>query len=295
MLNTNGERRDPINIKSRLKQLTALRVINIYRKLFDSKKKTYLNVNHETNAWTGNYSSWQKAKADANGYEDKEILEKCKDALLKVKSGDAKYERDSVLFDEIQYSWGLLSGLQRAALENDGRLTVLDFGGSLGSTYFQNKEFLNTLKELQWCVVEQAHFVTCGTENFESAQLLFYNNIEDCLAKHKPNVLLLSGVLQYLEKPYDWIEKFISLRIPNIIIDRTAFVDREHDILTVQIVPESIYKASYPAWFFNLENFQRQFRNYDLIASFNSHEGYTIHLDNGSTASYKGFIFKMQE
>ena len=45
-----------------------------------------------------------------------------------MKNGEAVYERDSVLFDEIQYSWGLLAGLQKAALENDGKLCVLDFG-----------------------------------------------------------------------------------------------------------------------------------------------------------------------
>ena len=60
---------------------------------------------------------------------------------FKVKNGEAVYERDSVLFDEIQYSWGLLAGLEKAALEHDGKLCVLDFGGSLGSTYYQNKQF----------------------------------------------------------------------------------------------------------------------------------------------------------
>ena len=34
---------------------------------------------------------------------NKNVLEKCKNALLKVKNGEAAYERDSVLFNQIQY------------------------------------------------------------------------------------------------------------------------------------------------------------------------------------------------
>jgi putative methyltransferase (TIGR04325 family) len=112
------------------------------------------------------------------------------------------------------------------------------------------------------------------------------------MSKHKPNVLLLSSVLQYLEKPYEWIAKFIALKIPYIIIDRTAFVNSETDILTVQNVPEEIYKASYPAWFFNIDAFTSHFKNYTTLASFTAHEGYVIHLENGLASTYRGFILK---
>ena len=55
------------------------------------------------------------------------------------------YERDSVLFDTIRYSWPLLSDLLRAASEDQNHLSVLDFGGSLGSSYYQNRVFLSHL------------------------------------------------------------------------------------------------------------------------------------------------------
>ena len=76
--------------------------------------------------WSGNFNSWQEAKSKCSGYESDTILEKCKQALLKVKNGEAVYERDSFIFDKIQYSWGLLAGLQKAALESKGKLNVLD-------------------------------------------------------------------------------------------------------------------------------------------------------------------------
>lgn len=242
--------------------------------------------------WSGDYDNWANAKLECTGYDSANILEKCKTALLKVKSGEAVYERDSVLFDKVQYSLGLLSGLLKVAIDNEGKLCVLDFGGSLGSTYYQNKEFLYSIKDLNWCIIEQRNFVDCGKEYFENEQLKFYSSIDECMNYCQPNVIILSGVLQYLEKPYEWIEKFVSLGINNIIFDRTAFVNFEDDLLTVQKVPEEIYSASYPAWFFNEEKVLKQFKGYSSLVSFESYCDCDLVINSIYHASWKGHILK---
>ena len=220
-------------IKNTLKAFIPPIIIAVLRRLRNSSQNQVI--------WSGNYKTWEAAQAKCSGYDSDNILERVKNSLLKVKNGEAVYERDSVLFDKIQYNFALLAGLQKAALENGGKLTVLDFGGSLGSSYYQNKAFLSSLKQLTWCIVEQPHFVACGKEFFEDDNLKFFNTIEECLEKISPNVLLLSSVLQYLETPYEWIEKFIGLNIPYIIIDRTAFIEEEHDILSIQKVSDKIF------------------------------------------------------
>lgn len=278
-----------------LKSVLPPILLNIYRKLNQrniSVKSMEMKVSQY--GWSGNYNNWEDAKKNCSGYESDIILNKVKDSLLKVKNGEAVYERDSVLFDEIQYSWSLLAGLQRASLENDGRLCVLDFGGSFGSTYFQNKGFLCSPNDLQWCIVEQANFVNCGKRYFEDEKLMFYYTIEECMSKHKPNVLLLSGVLQYLEKPYEWVDKFVGLGIPYIIMDRTSFVEYDSSILTVQNVPNSIYQASYPAWFFNKPEFLSHFTGYSLLAIFESYCDGRIILNNKLNAEWLGFLFKLK-
>lgn len=244
-------------------------------------------------AWTGEFASWQEAEAMCTGYDNSIILEKCKSALLEVKNGTAVYERDSVIFEEIQYSWSLLAGLQKAALENDGNLCVLDFGGSLGSTYYQNKNFISSLKKLDWCIVEQPHFIECGKEHFESDQLHFYYTIEECLKVYKPDVLLLSSVIQYLKEPHLWIENFLNLDIPYIIIDRTAVIDQLTDLLTIQKVPESIYAASYPCWFFSESHLIQQLSNggYSLLADDSDFLQSIVNIENRK-ATWKIFIFK---
>src|ERR1700750_1379436 len=74
--------------------------------------------------WSGDYKNWQEAKGLTQTYDDSLILEKVKLALLKVKNGEAVYERDSVLFNKVQYSWPLLSALMWIYAQNKCILRV---------------------------------------------------------------------------------------------------------------------------------------------------------------------------
>jgi len=235
--------------------------------------------------WHGNYSSLSEARIKCTGYDSKLILDKVRSSLLQVKSGNAVYERDSVLFNEIQYSYPVLSGLMWISAQSKGRLNVLDFGGSLGSSYYQNKRFLDSFEEVHWCVVEQSGFVKAGLEDFATDRLHFFNTIEECLKSFNINVVLLSSVLQYLEEPYCLLDQLNSLRIKNIIIDRTPFVHGK-DRITIQKVWPRIYKASYPCWFFNKEKFvSLMTREYKLVMEFDA-------MDKANISSeFKGFIF----
>jgi putative methyltransferase (TIGR04325 family) len=204
---------------------------------------------------SGDYRSWDEAMVASTGYDNAIILEKTRTALLKVNTGEAIYERDSVLFNEIQYSWPLLAGLMSVAARCGGRLNVIDFGGSLGSTYFQNRAFLSVLPEVRWNIVEQSNHVGIGKAYFEDDYLRFYAGISDCLADTQPNVVLLSSVLQYLECPYTVFDQILELSCDHIIIDRTPFWVGPTDRLCVQNVPPSIYPASYPSWIFSRQRF----------------------------------------
>ena len=194
----------------------------------------------------GDYQNWADAASRCTGYDAEGILAKVLDATLKVKRGEAAFERDSVLFNEVEYAWPVLAGLMWAAARNGGRLNVLDFGGALGSSYFQNRKFLQTLPDVRWNVVEQAHYVKAGEVNLQEEQLRFYKTIENCLISNQPNVVLLSSVLQYLPEPAQWIQKIKMLGADVIIVDRTIINFTEVDRLYIQHVPATIYPANYP-------------------------------------------------
>lgn len=215
------------------------------------------------------YSSWEAALADSTSYDASVILEKTTAALLKVKRGEAAYERDSVLFDEIEYAWPLLAGLLWAAARCGGSLNVLDFGGSLGSTYFQNRAFFAGLRQVRWNIVEQPRQVETGKRFFEDEQLRFYTSVQACLAETQPQVIVLSSVLQYLEQPYETLSELLALPCASLIIDRTPFWDGPTDHLCIQHVPADIYPASYPSWIFSTQRFQDFLdRHWAIVAEF---------------------------
>lgn len=206
-------------------------------------------------AFEGDYPSWSAAELEAGGYDVPAILERVRNAALKVKRGEAVFERDSVCFYHEEYRWPPLACLLRVAAENGGKLRVLDFGGSLGSFYFQHRKHFASLREVRWAVVEQPHFVACGKAEFSDDVLEFFETIEECQAQVDVDVIFVSSVLQYLPNPYDWLGRFAQTHIPYLLLDRTPFIERDCDRLTVQRVPPEIYPASYPAWFFSRSRF----------------------------------------
>ena len=238
----------------------------------------------------GTFTSWDDATLKSSGYGSESILEKVKQSALDVKAGRALFERDSVTFHSIQYSMPLITCLLRVATNQNAKLVVMDYGGALGSTYFQNKDMFSELENLSWCIVEQQRFVDCGKEYFEDDILKFFNTIEECATYIQPNVVILSSVLQYLEDPYKVISNITSKNIEYIIIDRTPCHEGKDDVLTIQIVPPGIYEASYPSWIFNCQNLINAINDYDLLYEFGAADGAV--KSGGHTAQYKGFFLK---
>ena len=264
-------------MKQLIKNLTPPILLNFLKKI---KSMKY--------GWNGNYKIWKEAQLASTGYDNNEILKKVRNSILKVKNNEIAYERDSVLFDKIQYSWPLLAGLLFASTKSKGKFGVLDFGGSLGSTYFQNKKFLDELPNISWSIVEQNHFVDIGKKDFEDTRLKFFYEIEECIKEEQPNILVLSSVLQYIEKPYKLLNDLLKYNFDFIIIDRTPFNYLENDEIKLQTVSPKIYNASYPCWFFTETKFLKYFENngYKIIETFDALDGKT------NKYTFKGFILE---
>jgi putative methyltransferase (TIGR04325 family) len=235
--------------------------------------------------FSGRYDDWASASKSATGYDADHILEKVKDATLEVKADRAAFERDSVLFKEVQHSFPVLAGLLRASVENEARLMVLDFGGSLGTSYFQCRKFLSVLRSLSWNVVEQPHFVKCGREFIESEQLKFHYHIKDALNEGQPNVILLASVLQYLPDPYGILSELMKSQASYLIIDRTPFSDALSDAITLQCIPNTIYPAKLPCRIFSKQAVTTFLSShYEIIAEFENN-------DTSATAGGQKFAF----
>ncbi|HSI42880.1 MAG TPA: methyltransferase, TIGR04325 family [Methylotenera sp.] len=244
--------------------------------------------------FSGIYPTWEQAQADAKGYEANEILNQIIANTKLVESGKVAYERDGIVFDNLNYNFQLLAVLLRAATENGNTLRVLDFGGSLGSTYYQCRNFLQGIATLKWCVVEQSHFVKEGNKHFANEVLSFHETIAEVMINHQPNLVLFSSVLQYLSEPYLILNEVIKNGPNYIVIDRNPFLQSGGTIISLQKVPKEIVESSYPIWLFNEKEFKDFFINkYSEIATFSALDG-TIGQGR-LKADFKGIIYKKIE
>lgn len=216
---------------------------------------------------SGIYASYADAMARCGGYSDPTILQKWLAAAREVHARRAVWERDAVILPQVEFSWPILAELLRLQAEN-GSLTVLDFGGGLGSSYLQFKEFSSKPASLKWLIIEQEHIAEAGQREFATTELQFVSAIPSALTC-RSTVALLSSVLQYLPDA-DTVTGAIKRLAPeSIVIDRTPI--GPEGFYTVQRVPASIYAASYPLRVFSRIEFDSLFCDWKLVADFPSY------------------------
>jgi putative methyltransferase (TIGR04325 family) len=244
----------------------------------------------DATVFEGDFASWADAERRTDGYDAAAILERTRQAVLKAKDDPEVFERDSVILPKAEYSFPVLAALLWLALRRDSRLDVVDFGGSLGSSFFQLRPFLKDIPNLRWAVVEQPHYVECGKVEFAGNGLSFHTTIEDALCDLRPDVLLISSVFQYLPAPHLALRQMITHGFTYLLLDRTAFHTGARDRLTIQKNPASIYPASYPAWFFSEESFCDTFReDYRVVFDF---PGVDRALVAGTRPYHRGYLLE---
>jgi putative methyltransferase (TIGR04325 family) len=230
------------------------------------------------------FDSWQTASGHCNGYDADEIIQRVTNAARLVHAGKAVYERDSVLFDHIEYSWPLLSSILLVAAECRS-LRIIDFGGALGTTYYQNRKFLAQLNcPVRWKIVEQEKFVEIGRREFQNEILSFHHSIGDARGE-RIDAILFGGVIGYIPEPDRILQETIAASPRYIIFDRTSVVESARDVFAVQNVTEPIYNASYPV---------RIFSKHKLLNSLTDHyalvEEWMCDLQPDANSRQKGFL-----
>ena len=163
---------------------------------------------------------WAEASTTIAGCGDGSILDSVARSARAVRDGEVAYERDGVVFDRIHYSWPVLSGLLWAAGRNGSTLRVIDFGGALGSHYYQYKAFRQDLKDVSWALVEQSGMVEIGNREFANSSLMFFDTISEATSAVKPHVAMASGSLCYVPDPQGVLEGLAKSNADVFILDR---------------------------------------------------------------------------
>jgi putative methyltransferase (TIGR04325 family) len=262
------------------------------KKIFKKKKKEVVS---RAILWKGSYKNFEDAKALCTGYEAENILETVRASTKKVTKGEAVYERDGYIFNELQHNWPLIAMLKTIAAKSNNVLNVIDFGGSLGSTYNYVSKVLSPAINITWNVIEQDNFYACGKAEFETENVKFYKTIDECIAVNKNiNILLLSSVLQYLPNVSVFIDDIKKYEFEYVLMDRTSFTKFNEGFWTVQKVPEHIYTAMYPCYFFNYNKLVESFSGYKALYNFESTYD-TAQLVNGNISTWNGLLLSLKE
>lgn len=175
--------------------------------------------------YQGSFDTYEEAISHCIGYNVQEAVNYAIRETEKIKPG--------VMDDR---SMRLLAALGYIALRLGG-LKVLDFGGSLGGHYLM---FKNLLPIEEWRVCELPLMTEAG-KKYTDEVLGFTNSISG-----QPNVVLLSGSLQYCRDPYKTLSEILSLTPAYLLFDRVPFGTKR---LCIQNVPTELYSASFPMWF----------------------------------------------
>lgn len=267
------------------------KVIKFYQK---GKEGDFFRLPHlkDSNTYyayyAGDYNTWESAcDVFGGGYDNPSILTKVYDATLQVLNGDAKYERDSCLFYDSSYTYHILTLIGILSSQKQ-TISVLDFGGALGSLYWQNKEMLEKFdgRNILWQIVEQPNYVKCGREKIQTEQLTFWESIEEI---ERADLVIFSGVLQYLKNYKEIISKAIKLKPSYILIDRLGVAEKGR--ITRQYVDKRIYKALCPVRIFEKSEIVSLVEGYCLKAEFLSFIDRDAYLD-GMKIESRGMIFQ---
>ena len=109
------------------------------------------------------------------------IFQKTINSFEKVIKKKAKFERDSILFYENCPDKELISIIKK--IYKKKKIIICDFGGSLASLYFQNKDYLDPNK-YQWHVLEQKKYVEYANKNININNLKFHTQFDYLLKKY---------------------------------------------------------------------------------------------------------------
>lgn len=245
----------------------------------------------------GDFTSWDEAATQCvptrkTASEQRESMARTVELFQRALRGDLAFVRDGVPFVEPENPWPVLAYLLRAAAERHGALRVIDFGGSLGTTFLQARTLLATLPEVRWAVVERPEIAAAGRQALTSEQLSFFDSFAEARDAGDPDVVLFSGVLPYLPEPYAILDEVLRSSSRYILLDRTVVVAGDRSRVAIQTVPSFRGEISWPARLFCrrdlLQAFQPDFR---AIAEFASYCDPVEEID-GLRIDYKGFAFE---
>lgn len=223
----------------------------------------------------GPIASWDEAVRASDGWDASIITVRTLAAMRLLRDGQVAGERDSLTFDKPRHSEIVLAGLCAALARGSDLFRVIDFGGSLGTHFFQCHRLLQPLldaRRLEWLVVERPVLVDLGRQEFARDGLKFFASFDEAAASGgdvaPADLVMFTGSLQYLRDPLEVLRSVAETRAPLLALDRVRTSSgKTHGVYVQQPSDQTHYAASYPCWVFGKELLIREIEalGFDLL------------------------------
>ncbi len=238
-----------VSTADRVRQLSAVRAGQVARDWLARGLRLHSSM------WSGDYPDWAAAQAACRPIPIDSRRAAYEAAIAAVERGEAAYERDGLPQSAPRWDWPLLTALAELRASGCRRLTVLDVGGGLASSFRQHRDWLAPFDTVRWQVVEMPAITASGRQLVTDPRVEFHDSIAAARADDgPPDLVLASGLGPLVPDPAAMIAELADTGAGWVFLDRIPVLDGlGRDLLTRQVVHPSIYRSESPFWFFDPE------------------------------------------
>ncbi|MEI8024673.1 MAG: methyltransferase, TIGR04325 family [Actinomycetota bacterium] len=185
--------------------------------------------------------NWESAVSESSGYQSPQTISTIEgsDPVVDKRTADQNFLGNRYL----QVASAILSGLNPEELKSKNTIRVLDIGGGLGEYFFLLRDNLPNLK-FEWLILETPALCELAkSKHADTSGISWTNTLND--SSQTFDIVLLSSVIQYVEKPFVLIEMAMQ-KAPLLIFNRLPFSAKPHNLVCIQRPGLFESKGSYP-------------------------------------------------
>ena len=242
------------NLKKLLKKLLSKNIFNFFYKVKILFFKKRLNLK-------GNYKNYYEALKHSNGYQESLILNKVRNAIIRILEGEDVWERDGSIFPNPKPRQEIIKIIEQLS---NKKLSIIDFGGGLGTLFINNRELFKSVEK--YCIIEQENFVEVGNDISRKYNLpiKFLESLRN--VDFNPDLIIFSSVLQYIPNLEEVLIQTYKLDPEVILIDRTCYTNNSKMKWHNQLI-ECYYEKiiSYPIRPLKIEYILNLLNNYKIV------------------------------
>ena len=185
--------------------------------------------------------NWESAVSGSSGYQSPKTTST-------IEGSDPVVDRQTINQNflgnrYIQVASAILSGLNFEQLKPDTPIRLLDIGGGLGEYFFLLQKHLPNIK-FEWLILETpALCQLVETKQIVTQGVSWTDTLNNSVQTF--DIVLLSSVIQYVEKPFELIETAMQ-KAPLLIFNRLPLSKNPHNSVCIQRPGLLETKGSYP-------------------------------------------------